>query len=129
MSIKSKIQSLIAAANAKTGNNCSDLTTAVQSLINGYGVAVTEISFTIQQNDGGEITDRGSFTVNSGTTWAEWIGSGYTFDDGLRLVVDGGQIMHDEGVYQLQYINNSMPVSSSDAIISGTTYKLQNLYV
>lgn len=129
MSVKSKIQALITAANAKTGKSDTDLTAAVQSLINGYGVAVTEISFTIQQNDGGEITDRGSFTVNSGTTWAEWIGSGYTFDDGLRLVVDGGQIMHDEGVYQLQYINNSMPVSSSDAIISGTTYKLQNLYV
>lgn len=126
MSVKSKIQSLIAAANAKTGNHCADLTTAVQSLINGYGVAVTEISFTIQQNDGGEITDRGSFTVNSGTTWAAWIGSGYTFDDGLVLVVSGGQVVHSEGTYQLQY--NGAAVSSSDAIISGATYTLYNLY-
>lgn len=37
MSVKSKIQALIVAANAKTGNNCSDLTAAVQSLIDGYG--------------------------------------------------------------------------------------------
>ena len=126
MSIKTKIQSLISAANAKTGNHCTDLTAAVQSLIDGYGVAVTQISFTIQQNDGGEITDRGSFTVNSGTTWAAWIGSSYTFDDGLVLVVSGGQVVHSEGVYQLQYSGTA--VSSSDAIISGATYTLYNLY-
>ena len=99
--------------------------------------AVDQIRFTIMQNDGGEVTDRGTFMANSGTTWAEWIGSGYTFDDGLRLIVSGGQIMHDEGVYQLQYINDGDPVtsvngravSSSDEIIAGTTYKLQNLYL
>lgn len=126
MSIKSKIQSLIAAANAKTGNNCSDLTTAVQSLINGYGVAVTQISFTIQQHDGGEIIIRGSYTVNSGTTWAAWIGSGYTFDDGLELIISGGQVVHSEGVYQLQY--NGTAVSSTDEIISDAVYTLYNLY-
>lgn len=38
MSIKTKIRSLIDAANAKTGKGDTDLTTAVQSLINGYGV-------------------------------------------------------------------------------------------
>ena len=130
MSVKSKIQALITAANAKTGKSDTDLTTAVQSLIDGYGVAVEQISFTIQQHDGAEITYRGPFTVNSGTTWAEWIGSGYTFDDGLMLQVRGGQIMDNEEVYQLQYINNSMPVSSNEAIISGaTTYKLNNLYI
>lgn len=126
MSIKSKIQSLIAAANAKTGNNCSDLTTAVQSLINGYGVAVTQISFTIQQYDGGEIIIRGLYTVNSGTTWAAWIGSGYTFDDGLELIISGGQVVHSEGVYQLQY--NGTAVSSTDEIISDAVYTLYNLY-
>ena len=126
MSVKSKIQSLITAANAKTGKSDTNLTAAVQSLIDGYGVAVTEISFTIQQNDGGEITDRGSFTVNSGTTWAAWIGGSYTFDDGLVLVVSGGQVVHSEGAYQLQY--NGTAVSSSDAIISGATYTLYNLY-
>ena len=126
MSIKTKIRSLIAAANAKTGKSDTDLTTAVQSLVDGYGAPVEQISFTIQQNDGGEITDRGSFTVNSGTTWAEWIGSGYTFGDGLVLVVSGGQVMHNEGIYQLQY--NGTAVSSSDAIISGETYTLYNLY-
>lgn len=126
MSVKSKIQSLIAAANAKTGNNCSDLTTAVQSLINGYGVAVTQISFTIQQYDGGEIIIRGLYTVNSGTTWAAWIGSGHTFDDGLELIISGGQVVHSEGVYQLQY--NGTAVSSTDEIISDAVYTLYNLY-
>lgn len=126
MSIKTKMQSLIAAANAKTGNNCSDLTTAVQSLINGYGVAVTQISFTIQQYDGGEIIIRGLYTVNSGTTWAAWIGNGYTFDDGLELIISGGQVVHSEGVYQLQH--NGMAVSSTDEIISDAVYTLYNLY-
>ena len=126
MSVKSKIQSLIAAANAKTGNNCSDLTTAVQSLINGYGVAVTQISFTIQQDDGDEIIIRGLYMVNSGTTWAAWIGNGYTFDDGLELIISGGQVEHSEGVYQLQY--NGTAVSSTDEIISDAVYTLYNLY-
>ena len=58
--------------------------------------------------------------------WAAWIGSGYTFDDGLVLVVSGGQVVHSEGTYQLQY--NGAAVSSSDAIISGATYTLYNLY-
>lgn len=38
MGIKTKIRSLIDAANAKTGKGDTDLTTAVQSLIDGYGV-------------------------------------------------------------------------------------------
>lgn len=50
----------------------------------------------------------------------------YTFDDGLVLVVSGGQVMHNEGTYQLQY--NGTAVSSSDAIISDATYTLYNLY-
>lgn len=37
MSIKSKIQSLIAAANAKTGESDATLTDAVQTLVDGYG--------------------------------------------------------------------------------------------
>lgn len=37
MSIKSKIQSLIAAANSKTGESDTTLTDAVQTLVDGYG--------------------------------------------------------------------------------------------
>ena len=37
MSIRSKIQSLIAAANAKTGESDATLTDAVQTLVDGYG--------------------------------------------------------------------------------------------
>jgi hypothetical protein len=37
MSIKSKIQALIAAANAKTGESDATLTDAVQTLVDGYG--------------------------------------------------------------------------------------------
>lgn len=37
MSIKSKIQALITAANAKTGESDTTLTDAVQTLVDGYG--------------------------------------------------------------------------------------------
>lgn len=37
MSIKSKIQSLITAANATTGETDTTLTDAVQTLVDGYG--------------------------------------------------------------------------------------------
>ena len=37
MSIKTKMQSLIDAANAKTGKSDTDLTTAVQSLVSESG--------------------------------------------------------------------------------------------
>lgn len=122
--------SIVAAIEGKgvtvpDGAKIDDLAALIESIQTG-GAAVEQISFTIQQNDGGEITDRGSFTVNSGTTWAAWIGGSYTFDDGLVLVVSGGQVVHSEGVYQLQY--NGTAVSSSDAIISGATYTLYNLY-
>lgn len=37
MSIRSKIQALITAANAKTGESDTTLTDAVQTLVDGYG--------------------------------------------------------------------------------------------
>lgn len=37
MSIESKISSLITAANTKTGKTDADLTSAMQSLVDGYG--------------------------------------------------------------------------------------------
>lgn len=41
MSLKSKIQALITAANAKTGETDATLTDAVQSLVDGYGGGIT----------------------------------------------------------------------------------------
>lgn len=46
MSIKSKIQSLIAAANAKTGESDATLTDAVQTLVDGYGQGGGSTQFT-----------------------------------------------------------------------------------
>ena len=37
MSLQSKIQSLIDGANAVTGSKSTDLTSAMQTLVNGYG--------------------------------------------------------------------------------------------
>lgn len=87
------------------------------------GAPVKQISFTIiQQHDDGEITDRGSFTVNSGTTWEAWIGDGRTVNGGLVLEVRSGQVACRNEPYVLGY--EGRDVRSSDAIISGATYTL-----
>ena len=120
MSIKTKIRSLIEAANAKTGKGDTDLTAAVQSLIDGYGVAVEQISFTISAGD------VETFSVVSGTTWAEWIGTGrLIFNDGLVLYIYGGVVATEAGVYAVS-LDGSTAVSGSDAIISGATYTIIN---
>ena len=122
MSVKSKIQALITAANAKTGKSDADLTTAVQSLIDGYGVAVEQISFTI--DDGGSSSE--TFSVVSGTTWAEWIGTGrLIFNDSLVLYIYGGVVATEAGVYAVS-LDGSTAVSGSDTIVSGATYTIIN---
>ena len=122
MSVKSKIQALITAANAKTGKSDADLTAAVQSLIDGYGAAVEQISFTI--NDGGSNSE--TFSVVSGTTWAEWIGTvRLIFNNSLELYIYGGRVTTEAGVYAVS-LDGSTAVSGSDAIISGATYTIIN---
>ena len=119
MSAKSKIQALITAANAKTGKSDTDLTAAVQSLIDGY---MEQISFTIED---------ATCTANAGQTFSEWVGSGYkTIENGMILSVhpysDEGVIFLDEaGVYALSLDGNT-PVRGGDRIISGATYVAMN---
>ena len=122
MSVKSKIQALITAANAKTGKSDTDLTAAVQSLIDGYGAAVEQISFTI--DDGGSGSE--TFSVVSGTTWAEWIGTGrLIFNDSLVLYIYGGVVATEAGVYAVS-LDGSTAVDGSDKIVSGATYTIIN---
>ena len=122
MSVKSKIQALITAANAKTGKSDTDLTAAVQSLIDGYGAAVEQISFTI--DDGGSNSE--TFSVVSGTTWAEWIGTGrLIFNDSLVLYIYGGRVTTEAGVYAVS-LDGSTAVSGGDEIVSGATYTIIN---
>ena len=121
MSVKSKIQALITAANAKTGKRDTDLTAAVQSLIDGYGVAVEQISFTI---------DDETFSAVSGETWKEWIG-GYSRViseiSGLTLYCssDDGIILADEAGVNAVSLDGSF-VYGRDTIISGATYTIIN---
>ena len=122
MSVKSKIQALITAANAKTGKSDTNLTAAVQSLIDGYGAAVEQISFTI--DDGGSSSE--TFSVVSGTTWAEWIGTGrLIFNNSLELYIYGGAVATEAGVYAVS-LDGSTAVSGSDTIVSGATYTIIN---
>lgn len=60
MSIKSKIQSLITAANAKTGETDATLTDAVQTLVDGYGQGGTPVINPLT------VTENGTYTAPSG---------------------------------------------------------------
>ena len=124
MSVKTKMQSLIAAANAKTGKSDTDLTTAVQSLINGYGATVEQISFTI--NDGSEVN---AFSVASGTTFTEWIGTSRVISEtsGLTLYCyNNGHVFADEAGVNALSLDGSTAVSGGDEIVSGATYTIIN---
>ena len=81
-----------------------------------------QISFTI--DDGG--SDSETFSVISGTTWAEWIGTGrLIFNDGLVLYIYGGVVATEAGVYAVS-LDGSTAVSGSDKIVSGATYTIIN---
>ena len=81
-----------------------------------------QISFTI--DDGGSGSE--TFNVVSGTTWAEWIGTGrLIFNDGLVLYIYGGVVATEAGVYALS-LDGSTAVSGSDTIVSGATYTIIN---
>ena len=104
----------------------SELAALIES-IEGSGPAANQISFSLEVSQGGQTSDYGTFTATSGETWADWIGSGRTFDDGLVLIIDGnGHVVNSEGIYELQY--NGATVNGSDQIISGATYTLFNIY-
>ena len=81
-----------------------------------------QISFTI--DDGGSGSE--TFSVVSGTTWAEWIGTGrLIFNNGLMLYIYGGVVATEAGVYALS-LDGSTAVDGSDKIVSGATYTIIN---
>ena len=81
-----------------------------------------QISFTI--DDGGSGSE--TFSVVSGTTWAEWIGTGrLIFNDSLVLYIYGGVVATEAGVYAVS-LDGSTAVSGSDTIVSGATYTIIN---
>lgn len=81
-----------------------------------------QISFTI--DDGGSNSE--TFSVVSGTTWAEWIGTGrLIFNDSLMLYIYGGVVATEAGVYAVS-LDGSTAVSGGDEIVSGATYTIIN---
>lgn len=81
-----------------------------------------QISFTI--DDGGSGSE--TFSVVSGTTWAECIGTGrLIFNDSLVLYIYGGVVATEAGVYAVS-LDGSTAVSGGDEIVSGATYTIIN---
>ena len=86
------------------------------------GVPQKLIFFTI--DDGGSNSE--TFSVVSGTTWAEWVGPvRLIFNNSLELYIYGGVVATEAGVYAVS-LDGSTAVSGSDAIISGATYTIIN---
>ena len=81
-----------------------------------------QISFTI--DDGGSNSE--TFSVVSGTTWAEWIGTvRLIFNNSLELYIYGGRVTTEAGVYAVS-LDGSTAVSGGDEIVSGATYTIIN---
>lgn len=97
MSILSKLQALLTAANTKTGESDTTLTAAVQTLVDGYGQGggsgEESIFFTFTPSETVQ-----SFTVNAGTfTLSEYYeifahSTNATNDPSHETVVDSGSI-------------------------------------
>lgn len=82
LEIKSKLQSLLTAANAKTGESDATLTDAIQTLVDGYG-------------QGGE--DGGNYAKKTGTFTLE---SNYTYSNSAAGAYTGG-ILVDTGLLRI----------------------------
>ena len=85
MSIKSKIQSLISAANNATGESDTTLTDAVQTLVDGYG----------QGGGGGSgyAKKNGSFVLATDYIYSESVARGYS-----------GSLLVDTGLSKIDYV-------------------------
>ena len=81
-----------------------------------------QISFTI--DDGSEVN---TFSVVSGTTFTEWIGTSRVISEtsGLTLFVSAdGHVFADEAGVNVLSLDGSTVVNGSDKIISGATYTI-----
>ena len=105
------------------GTKISGLAALIESIQTG-GAAVEQISFTI--DDGSEVN---AFSVASGTTFTEWIGTSRVISEtsGLTLYVynDGAVFADEAGVYALS-LDGSTAVDGSDEIVPGATYTIIN---
>ena len=118
--------SIVAAIEGKgvtvpDGTKLDGLAALIESIQTG-GAAVEQISFTI--DDGGSNSE--TFSVVSGTTWAERIGTvRLIFNNSLELYIYGGVVATEAGVYAVS-LDGSTAVSGSDKIVSGATYTIIN---
>ena len=80
------------------GAELADINTLI-----GSGI---QISFTI--DDGGSSSE--TFSVVSGTTWAEWIGTvRLIFNNSLELYIYGGRVTTEAGVYAVSFRSAGNP--------------------
>lgn len=124
MSIRSKIQSLITAANAETGESDTTLTDAVQTLVDGYGQGGSSLP------TGMTHIGSGSFTFASRTSSTEKIYHGLDFTPKFVLLwMADSRLAYNDVFYSIltnQFVDNYGTTVSQRIIVyrssSGATF-------
>lgn len=120
-------EALLSSANAKTGNNDTNLTDAVRALVDGYGQGeeVAEYDGTVVIEDAVKlisfkISGANKYQAEEGMTWSEWVASDYNT---YGFTVSGSYIMRDTfTVVNTDYT----PVNTTDVITDGGVYYEEN---
>lgn len=111
MSIKSKIQALITAANATTGEADETLTDAVQTLVDGYGGGGLDV-LKIGYSSSGETTPKGVFDYDV-VKEVDW-GQNYTTSSNQSIGSPLG-FYNGVGKHKIINIHSGYPVRLSNA--------------
>lgn len=123
MSITDKIQSLLTAANAKTGGTAADLTEAVQELCNGYGQGggVSSIN--------GRSFDCGTFSFETDQTEYHYVNHSLGVVPSSAFVWTSSMPLTDDDGNNLTYVCAKMIIDTStnrngvtQCIIDGVKY-------
>lgn len=98
--VKTQLQTLINNANAKTGKSDTDLTAAVDSLIDGYGIQATG-ELAITENGTYDVTNYASAAVNVVGEVSGWTAEDLVSADGIS-----GDIVYNGTNFSAGIVNN-----------------------
>lgn len=123
MSIKTKIQALITAANAKTGISDTTLTDAVQTLVNGYGQGGGEITDGIvvkARDDSGHILDIDVYGDIGTYQFANNRAGSYAWNYLRNVTIKDAEQINEYAFYYCQPTDGYRIINANDVTSLGT---------